>query len=153
MPLDELTSLELIFPDLPGTDVHTVLRAFADRVEAQGRVSDADDLYRRLWEREELDSTGLGDGVAIPHCKMEDLEAVILAIGLHPRGVDFAAVDKQPVHLFFLIVSPSDQPGAHLQALSAVSKWVKANDHVQRILELSDPQAIFELLRVESAQH
>ena len=151
MHLDELTNLGLIFADLPGTDVHTLLRAFADRVADEGAVSDADDLYRRLYEREELDSTGLGSGVAIPHCKMEGLDAVVLSIGLHRRGVDFAAVDKQPVHLFFLIVSPDDQPGAHLKALSAVSKWVKADDHVPRILEQSDPQAILALLRTESS--
>jgi len=151
MHLDELTHTGLIFPDLPGTDVHTLLRSFADLMVGEGSVDDADDLYRRLYEREELDSTGLGSGVAIPHCKMEGLDAVVLAIGVHRRGVDFAAVDKQPVHLFFLIISPDDQPGAHLQALSAVSKWVKADDHVPRILEQSEPQAIFEMLRTESS--
>lgn len=151
MHLDELTDLGLIYPELPGSDVHTVLRAFADRLEESGSVTDSEDLYRRLYEREELASTGLGDGVAIPHCKVKGLEDVVLSIGINRRGANFGAVDKKPVHLFFLIISPDGKPGAHLKALSAVSKWLKVDDHVPRILEMTEPQAILELLRIESA--
>ncbi len=151
MHLDQLTRLELIFPDLPGADVHTVLRSFSGRLEELGVVGDADELYQRLSEREELGSTGIGSGVAIPHCKAKGLERVILAIGISNRGVDFAAVDGHKVHLFFLIISPDDQPTAHLHALSAVSKWVKAENHVPRIRELGNQQEIFEMLRNESS--
>lgn len=150
MSLHELTSPELIYPQLPGADVHTVLRAFALRVKERGLVSDADDLYRRLEEREELGSTAIGGGVAIPHCKLRGLRSVVLAIGIHEGGVEFGADDELPVRLLFLIVSPHDQPTAHLKALSAVSKWVKADNHVQRILQLSDAEAIFEMLRAET---
>jgi len=151
MRLDELTKPELIFPDLPGADVHTVLREFAGRLEERGLVGDADDLYQRLNEREELGSTGIGSGVAIPHCKAKGLDGVILAIGISNRGVDFAAVDGAKVHLLFLIISPTDQPTAHLHALSAVSKWAKSDNHVERIRKLGDRQAIFEMLQKESS--
>lgn len=152
MHLDELTRPELIFPELPGADIHTVLRALADRMEGRGLVSDADDLYRRLDEREQLGSTGIGRGVAIPHCKAQGIGEVVLAIGISGKGVDFDAADGQPVRLFFLIISPQQKPTAHLHALSAVSKWVKADDHVERILALRDGQAIFDLLRTETAE-
>ena len=151
MHLDQLTRPDLIFPDLPGADVHTVLREFAGRLQERGLVNDADDLYQRLNEREALGSTGIGSGVAIPHCKAKGLKSVILAIGISDRGVDFAAVDGHKVHLLFLIISPTDQPTAHLQALSAVSKWVKTENHVERIRALGDRQAIFEMLRNESS--
>lgn len=151
MHLDELTRLELIFPELPGADIHTILQAFAERIADSGLVTDADDLYRHLDEREQLGSTGIGGGVAIPHCKAEGIAEVVLAIGISAKGVDFEAVDSQPVRLFFLIISPLQKPTAHLRALSAVSKWVKADKHVERILELNDRQAIFEMLRAETS--
>jgi fructose-specific phosphotransferase system IIA component len=152
MRLDQLTRPDLIFPDLPGTDVHSVLREFAQRIEEHGLVKDADDLYHRLNEREELGSTGIGMGVAIPHCKAKGLKGVVLAIGISKRGVDFEAVDGSKVHLFFLIISPTDKPTAHLKALSAVSKWVKAQNHVERVRDLGTPQAIYEMLQAESSE-
>lgn len=152
MHLDDLTSPELIFPDLPGSDVPTVLRAFADRIHQAGRVDDADDLYRRLTEREKLGSTGLGDGVAIPHCKLDGIDEVFLAIGICRRDVEFAAADDEPVHVFFLIVSPEDRPAAHLKALAEVSRWLKSDDHVEEILQLGDAEAIYDLLRAHQSQ-
>lgn len=150
MQLDELTSPELIFPDLPGSDIPTVLRALADRVHAADRVDDADDLYRRLSEREKLGSTGLGHGVAIPHCKLEGIDEVFLAIGVCRHDVEFAAADDEPVHVFFLIVSPEKQPAEHLKALAAVSRWLKQDDHVEQVRRQHDAEAIYDLLRTDS---
>lgn len=150
MNLDELTSPALIFPDLPGSDVPTVLRALADRMHEAGVIDDADDLYHRLSEREELGSTGLGMGVAIPHCKLEGLDEVVMAIGICQRPVEFAAVDEEPVDVFFLIVSPEKRPAEHLKALAAVSRWLKADDHVAEVRRRAGREAIHDLLRGES---
>ena len=151
MHLDELTRPDLIFPDLPGSDAPTVLRAFADRVQASGLIEDADELYHRLFEREQLASTGIGAGVAIPHCKVDDIPDVVMAIGITRKEVDFEAADDQPVRLFFLIVSPCDHPAAHLQALAAVSKWLRVEHHAERIVALDDSQAIYQMLQTEDA--
>jgi len=147
--LGSLTHPQLVFPDLPARDVAGVLRAFADRVSELGYSPDADRLFEKLEEREQLGSTGIGSGVAIPHCKMKGLERAILAVGVTRRPVDFGAVDGQPVRLFFLVVSPNDAPAVHLQVLSAISKWVKADHHVERILALDGREAIFQLLQGE----
>ena len=152
MRLAELTRPDLIFPDLPGSDVPTILRALADRVAERGLVPDVDDLYDRLFEREQLGSTGIGEGVAIPHCKIDGLDGVALAIGIAQRGVDFDAADGQAVRLFFLIVSPPEDPATHLKVLAAVSRWLKADDHVERIVSLRDRQAIYEHLQAESGE-
>lgn len=149
MNLGSLTHPRLVFPDLAVRDVEGVLRAFADRVAELGFVPDADRLFEKLLEREQLGSTGIGSGVAIPHCKMKGLDRAILAIGASKRPVEFGAVDGQPVRLFFLVVSPHDSPAVHLQVLSAISKWVKADHHVERILGLHDREAIFRLLQGE----
>ncbi len=149
MRLSSLTRPDLIFADLPGADGPTVLRSLAERIAGRGLVPDADELYRRLVEREKLGSTALGRGVAVPHCKIDGLEDVVVAIGLCPRGIEFAPEDEEPVRLLFLVVAPSGSPAAHLHSLAAISKWVKADHHVERILELDEPQKIFELLQRE----
>lgn len=146
MQLQELTEPDLIFPGLPAFDVPSVLRAFADRLAGSGRVQGADRLYAALWEREQLGSTGIGDGVAVPHCKVAKLEQVVLAIGHVPNGIDFGAVDRKPVQLFFCVVSPESKPAAHLHCLQAISTWLKHNSESRRILEMDDAGAIYNFL-------
>lgn len=149
MHLGALTKPALIFVELAGSDRPTVLKAMADGLAARSILPDPDVLYERLLEREELGSTGIGGGVAIPHCKMKDLDEVVVAIGISRRGVDFAADDEKPVRLLFLVVSPEDKPAAHLQSLSAISKWVTSRERVEEILEMDDPEAIYQLLETE----
>ena len=121
MHLATLTRPELIFPDLgsAGRSEQNVLDELAARVAAAGAVPDARELSARLAEREALGSTGVGGGVAIPHCKLNGLSRAILAIGIAPEGIEFRAVDALPVRLFFLVVSPSQSPAEHLQVLAA----------------------------------
>lgn len=149
MRLSSLTRPDLIFVDLPGADGPTVLRAFAERVVERGIVPDADRLYRLLLEREKLGTTALGQGVAVPHCKIEGLDEVVVALGLFGKGIEFEATDDIPVRLLFLVISPTAAPAEHLQSLAAISRWVKTDHHIDRILELREPQAIFELLEKE----
>ncbi len=142
MNLDSLTDPELVFPDLVCFDRPTLLRAMAERIVQAGRLSDVEDLYDKLWEREQLGSTGIGAGVAVPHCKMTGIDQVLVAVALLREAVEFGAIDDQPVQLVFAVVSPEDQPAAHLHCLAAISKWIKADRHVERLLETRDLSAI-----------
>ena len=148
MRLASLTRPELIFPDLPARDKASVLREIAGRIAKLGLVRDADDLFHKLWEREQLGSTGIGSGVAIPHCKLPGLSHGIVGVGMVPGGVDFGAADGQPVRLLFLVLSPSASPGEHLQVLATISRWVKSAT-ADRILELREPAAVIQLLEQE----
>lgn len=149
MNLGSLTHPQLVFPDLAVRDVEGVLRAFADRVAELGFVPDADRLFEKLLEREQLGSTGVGSGVAIPHCKLKGLDEVVLAIGISRKAIEFGAIDTKPVRLFFVVVSPPDAPAAHLQVLAAISRWLKQDSHASRLLALHDRQKIFDLLEEE----
>ena len=151
MGLGSLTRPELIFPDLPAADRPEVLHAFADRLAATGLVRSGAELYQRLWEREQLGSTGIGSGIAIPHCKLQGLARGIVAVGMVPGGVDFGAADGQPVKVLFLVVSPSGSPAEHLQILAAISRWVRADHHAERILALDDAEQVYDLLRDEES--
>jgi PTS system nitrogen regulatory IIA component len=149
MGLASLIGPDLIFPYLGGSDRPTVLRDLAERVAAAGRVDDADRLYGKLWEREQLGSTGIGSGVAVPHCKMKGIDRPVMAVGVTPKAIDFGAVDGKPVAVFFLVVSPEDEPAEHLRALAEISRWARADRHVERLRKADGADAIFELLRRE----
>ena len=149
MRLGSLTRPELIFPDLPATDRAGLLHALAERVAGRRAVANAVDLYQKLLEREQLGSTGIGAGIAIPHCKLPGLKSGLAAIGMVPQGVDFGAVDGQPVKVFFLVVSPSGSPAEHLQVLAAISRWVKADGHAEKILGLHGADAVYDFLQEE----
>ena len=149
MSLGALTRPDLVFPDLPATDSQGVLRALAGQVAAQRLVRNGEELFQRLWEREQLGSTGIGQGVAIPHCKLNGLPRGVVAVGLVPEGVAFGAADGQPVRVFFLVVSPAEVPAEHLQILAAISRWIRADQHAARLLTLRDPAAVYDLLQDE----
>ena len=147
--LESLTSPDLVFPDLLATDAPAVLRELAEMVAGTGLVPEPETLFQRLWEREQLGSTAIGNGVAIPHCKLNGLQRVLVAVGLSRNGVDFGAADGKSVRLFFLVASPSRSPAEHLQSLAAISKWVKGAGHVERLLDLRDGPAIVAAIRGE----
>lgn len=146
MALGSLTRPDLIFPDLPAADRPQVLRALAERAAARGLVRNGEELFQKLWEREQLGSTGIGAGIAIPHCKLKGLKHGVVAVGMVPQGIDFAAADGQPVRVFFLVVSPAESPAEHLQILAAISRWIKADDHAGKLLALHDPAPVYDLL-------
>ena len=152
MQLGSLIRPELIFPDLPAADRAEALRAFADRLAGLGLVKSGPDLYQQLWEREQLGTTGIGSGIAIPHCKLPGLAHGIVAMALVPDGVDFGAPDGRPVKVLFLVVSPSGSPAEHLQVLAAISRWLRADHHVERLLALRDPGEVYDLLRDEEGR-
>ncbi len=147
MELATLTRSELIFPELQGSDQASALWAFSECMVERGIVDDAHQLYEKLLEREELCSTGVGAGVAIPHCKVKKLDEVVVAVGILRRAVEFGASDGQPVRLLFLVLSPEKSPAAHLKSLAAISRWIQADSHVERILMQPDRESILEVLR------
>lgn len=149
MSLAALVRQDLIFPDVPAAEPAELLRALAERIAARGGVRSADELFQRLWEREQQGSTGIGSGVAIPHCKVPGLRRALIAVGGVPAGVDFAAADGEPVRLLFVVVSPAESPEEHLRSLAAISRWLrwlKSKGNAARLLALRDPAAVYDLL-------
>ena len=149
MHLGALIRPDLIFPDLPAADCTGVLRGLAEHLAGRGLVDDAGALFARLWEREQLGSTAVGGGIAIPHCKVDRLKSGIVALGRVKEGVGFGAADGEPVRLFFLVVSPSQSPAEHLQILAAISRWIRGGSRVKELLEQPDAQALYDYLQRE----
>lgn len=146
MQLASLVQRELVFPHLFASNRDEVLRELAQRISQASGWASADDLYRQLAEREALGSTALGNGVAIPHCKLAGLTHPIVALGVVPQGVDFGAADGHRVSVFLVVASPTRSPAEHLQALAAISRWVKVEGRARQVLATPDVSGLVDLL-------
>jgi PTS system nitrogen regulatory IIA component len=116
---------DLVIEELAATEKAGVLAEFAALLKSRGKIGDDQELLRILLQRETLGSTGIGEGVAIPHGKMATIPQAIIAFGRSTAGVDFQSLDQRPVHLFFLLVTPADKPGDHLKTLARVSRILR----------------------------
>ncbi len=105
------------------------------------------DLFKRLEQREALGSTGFGEGIAIPHCSIDNLDDFVLGVMITTQGVDFASIDGNPVQIFFLIIGPTEQRNRHIKILSAISKMVKTPGAAENLLSKHTPEEIEKLLK------
>ena len=151
--IGDLLQDDLVIEEIKATDKIGVIREFAGILQATGRVTDAGALVRVLLERESLGSTGIGDGVAIPHGKLNFISNMVVAFGRSSRGVDFQSLDAKPVYLFFLLVTPDNKPGDHLKALARISRILKNPDLRENLKRTSDRQELKRLIYEEDSKY
>src|SRR5436189_4443808 len=104
--------------DLKSTNKQEVITELCQLLQANGQIKEAVGVIEALMQREKLGSTGIGQGVAIPHGKSEAADKLVGALGISKKGVNFDALDGEPVHVIFLLVAPPDSAGPHLKALA-----------------------------------
>ena len=153
MRISDILSEELVIPVLRSRTKHEVIEELAARVAANHPEVEVGRLTQALEDRERLNSTALGEGVAIPHGKLPTIDRVLAAFGRSPAGVDFQSVDGKPTHLFFLLVAPEGSAGAHLKALARVSRLLKDEAFRTRLLEAPDGPTLFAIIRDEDARY
>ena len=107
---------------LEGKDKESVITELVDVLDAAGVLADRQQVLQAVLLREQMRSTGIGSGIAIPHGKCDAVSELVMAIGISPDGIDFQSVDDKPVKIVILLVSPSDQSGPHIQALARISR-------------------------------
>ena len=144
---DGLYDIRRVFQGLPGRTREEVLEEFAFRLAQGGAVREPGELVTRLIERERLGCTGLGGGVAIPHCKLRDLAEVVVAVASTERPIDFGASDGIPVTLIFLVASPAEAASPHLQALASISRLLRAPGVVDGLRAARTPLELLGVLR------
>ena len=103
-------------------------------------------LGKRLSDREAIGSTGLGNSVAVPHVKGEDVKGITLVMARSPAGLEWQAIDGRPVHVLFMLVSPTDEPEAHLQCLRWIAGLARNSDFRRFLLDADDNDAMRDLL-------
>ncbi|HEX2093542.1 MAG TPA: PTS sugar transporter subunit IIA [Longimicrobiaceae bacterium] len=140
MLLSELLPPARIRIPLAGRSKDELLRELVDVLHATGEVKDSPGVLRAVQEREEVLSTGIGNGVAIPHGKSPQVSSLAMAAGVAAEPVDFDALDGKPVNLFFLLVGPESAAGDHVKALSRISRLVRSDSFRQRLAAASSAE-------------
>lgn len=153
MKIEDILAEDLVLADLTAGSKPEVLVELADAVTQRHPELDKARLVGALEDRERLNSTALGDGVAIPHGKLPGIRRVFAAFARSRAGVDFQSLDGKPTHLFFLLVAPEDSAGAHLKALARISRLLKDASFRTRLLEAPDARTLFAIIRDEDARY
>ena len=154
MKFADFIRTDAICPDLQATDKPGVIREMVESLRDAGEIEDDDveDIIQAILNREELGSTGIGRGVAVPHTKHPRVRQPIGTVGISRKGVDFKALDGDVVYLFFLLVSPKDRPGDHLLALENISLQVRDDMFCRFLKQAETVGAVKELLEETDAK-
>lgn len=148
MRLTQIVSREAILAPIRAPDRDGAISELLDALIAANAADPAlrDELIKRVLDRERKGSTGFGYGVALPHVKHRSVTTLRAAIGLAPRGIDFASLDRQPVYSVFMLLSPEDQPEDHLQAMEAIFKNISKETFRRMLRQCAGPDQVWELL-------
>ena len=127
MKFADFISREAIRAELAADDKEGVIREMVQALAQAGRVAadDFESIVKAIMKREELGSTGIGRGVAVPHTKHPSVDRLVGTVAVSKEGVDFASLDGEKVQLLFLLISPPDRPGDHLRALENISRQLR----------------------------
>jgi len=144
--------LEILRPEcakvpLAATDKHAAIDELVELLASDGRLTDTAAVKAAVWERECQRSTGIGEGLAIPHGKCAAVRELAMAVGRPAAPMPFDAIDKKPVRLIVLLVSPVDQISMHIQALGRVSRLLSDPALRERTYEAPDAAALYEIFR------
>jgi fructose-specific phosphotransferase system IIA component len=149
MAFIDLVKPEIIKIPLEAKSKEGVIRELLQVLLDNGQIGDFDAAYDALLERESKGSTGLENGIAVPHAKTDTVSSLTLAIGIAPEGIDFRALDGNPSNLFFLMLAPPDQSGPHIEALSEIAKVTQSKSFRKMLVNAEDAEELTELLREE----
>ncbi len=147
MRILELLSPSCVRVPLHSTQKHEILDELVDLLTENGLCPDSESVKRAVWDRETQRSTGIGEGLAIPHGKCAALPGLVLAIGKPAQPIEFGSIDKKPVQLVILLVSPPEKKDEHIQALGKISKIMTSAEFRQRAYAAQSPTELYALFR------
>ena len=150
MNLLDILSLESTIVDLKGESKEDIIAELVNSLPAGDAITDRDQVLQAVLDREKIMSTGIGDGIAIPHGKSAAVTELVAAMGTQRRGVDFDALDGEPAFVFFLLVSPANVSGPHIKALARISRLLKNDEFKKKLIEANSAEEI--IATIESAE-
>ena len=148
MKFAEFVCTEAISAELLAKDKQSVIREMSQALLDAGRIAqdDYESIVDAIVKREELGSTGIGRGVAIPHTKHPSVDQTIATVGVSRNGIDFASLDGESVYVFFLLISPSDRPNDHLRALETTARQLRVESFCRFLRQAKSVEEIKQLL-------
>lgn len=149
MRVIDILTAEMVVPRLRSSAKVEVLKELSELLASHYREISAERLLAVLLDREQLGTTAIGEGIAIPHGKLPRLKGVVAAFGRSPQGIDFHSLDGAPTKLVFLLVAPEDSAGVHLKALARVSRLLKDKAFRERLLQVEDREELYRVIKEE----
>ena len=153
MKLVDYLHPEWIIPSLQGTDKRSVLRELCQVVMAPCDAGSVDEVLHILLEREKLGSTGIGEGIAIPHGRLKKLKEFCISFGRSIQGVDFDSIDGNPSHLFFLVLAPENSAVENLKLLGRIVTLLKDPSFKKRLIDAQAREDLYQVLSEEDEKY
>ena len=126
-----------------------VIKELVDVLKKAGKIEDAESVFRAVMLRENMGSTGLEKGIAVPHAKTHKVNNLVLAIGISPEGIDFDSLDGEPSRLFFLLIATPQQAGPHIEALSEIARLTRSSNFCKLLLNAKTPKEIVDIFSAQ----
>lgn len=146
MKLTEILDPSCVAAKLPATEKQAAITMLVDLLAENGQISDRDQVLHAVLERESTRSTGIGDGLAVPHGKSGGCSRLVMALGCPVEPIEFDSADGKPVDLIVLLASPPDQTGPHIQALARVSRLMLAPSFREQLRTADTPEAAYKVI-------
>jgi PTS system nitrogen regulatory IIA component len=149
MKIMEFLNEKAVTANMKAQDKEGVIRELVDLLYKAGAIKDKEELVNALLAREALGSTGIGQGIGIPHGKSDKVKDLVAAFGLSRKGVKFDSLDGEPVYIFFLLVAPEESAGPHLKALARISRFLKDKYFRDLLKNAKDEKEIIKIIKEE----
>ncbi len=146
MKIIDMLKTDYILEELKSGNKRDVLKELVGSFMKIHQKLDSEATLNVLFEREKLGSTGIGEGIAIPHGKITGLDQIILSFGRSAVGIDFDAMDGKPVHLFFLLIAPENSAGQHLKTLAKISKMLKDSVFRTKLMAAKSKDELYKII-------
>ena len=152
MKIEDLLSPDLMIMDLKSTTQEEAIKEMADLEVKQDVVNNEDEFIKSIWAREKESTTGIGDGIAMPHARNKYINRAAVLFAKSPKGIDYNSIDGQPVHLFFMITAPAGADNTHLQALAKLSSLLINPDVVNALKAATKPEEVIDIFKKAEAE-
>ena len=152
MKITDILKTDHIINNLSSLDKEGALKEFSEFLEQKRVINDKGALLKALIEREKLGSTGIGENVAIPHAKLDEIANITTVFAKSQDGIEFESLDQKPVHFICLVIAPSNSTGLHLKALARISRLLKSSSLRDAVLAATEAEQIYTILVEEDAK-
>ena len=153
MKIMDYLNEEWVIPDLQGTDKPSILKELSSVLVKPCQVSSVEELLQVLLDREKLGSTGIGEGIAIPHGRLKKLKKFFISFGRSLKGADFDSIDRKPSQLFFLVMAPENSAVDNLKLLSRIVTLLKEPSFKKRLTEAQSRKELFQIISEEDEKY
>jgi fructose-specific phosphotransferase system IIA component len=147
MALIDLITEEVVKVPLTSQSKFEIIKELIQLLHEKGHLEQSEAAYDAVLNRESQGSTGLENGIAVPHAKTDTVKGLTIAIGISPAGIDFEALDGNPSHLFFLMLAPPDQPGPHIEALAEIARLTRSKAFCNMVTSAVSAREVVEIFR------